>query len=103
MKFGSILASAAGSNGGNSTTRIAVPLSGGDSPIGFCALSSLKEKPGGEESVIQRLAAGIPDLPGLSVSRPSNNAIALSLASSPVTTRRISAALAAEQASRTAS
>src|SRR5258707_11588165 len=38
MKLGSIFASAAGSSGGNSTTRIAVPLSGGDRPIFLAAL-----------------------------------------------------------------
>src|SRR5215813_8322139 len=94
MKLGSIFASAAGSSGGNSTTRIAVPLSGGDRPMGLVALSSLNENPGGEESVIHRFAAGLPDRPGLSVRRPSNSAIALLLASRPVTTRRISAAVA---------
>src|SRR5438132_3720907 len=98
MKSGSIFASAAGSSGGNSTTRIAVPLSGGDSPIFLVALSSLNENPGGEESVIHRLAAGLPEPPGLSVNLPSNRATALLLASSPVTTRRMSAAVAAEQA-----
>src|SRR5215831_4992989 len=77
MKLGSIFASAAGSSGGNSTTRIAVPLSGGDSPMGLAALSSLNENPGGEESVIHRFAAGMPDRPGLRVRRPSNSAIAL--------------------------
>src|SRR5262244_703780 len=61
MKLGSIFASAAGSSGGNSTPRIAVPLSGGDSPMGLAALSSLNENPGGEESVIHRFAAGMPD------------------------------------------
>src|SRR5262245_47128249 len=102
MKLGSIFASAAGSSGGNSTTRIAVPLSGGDRPMGLVALSSLNENPGGEESVIQRFAAGFPDRPGLSVRRPSNSAIALLLASRPVTTRRTSAAVALEHANRTA-
>jgi hypothetical protein len=77
MKLGSIFASAAGSSGGNSTIRIAVPLSGGERPIGLAALSSLNENPGGEESVIHRLAAGLPEPPGLSVSRPSNSATAL--------------------------
>src|SRR5882757_8510465 len=99
MKLGSIFASAAGSSGGNSTTRIAVPLSGGDRPSGFVALSSLNENPGGEESVIHKLAAGLRDPPGLSVSRPSNSAIALLLASRPVTTRRMSAAVLVEHAS----
>src|SRR5436190_4582323 len=99
MKLRSIFASAAGSSGGNSTTRIAVPLSGGDNPIFLVALSSLNENPGGEVSVIHRLAAGLPEPPGLSVSRPSNSATALLLASSPVTTRRTSAALATEHAS----
>src|SRR2546429_5539919 len=102
MKLGSIFASAAGSSGGNSTTRIAVPLSGGDNPMGLVALSSLNENPGGEESVIHRFAAGLPDRPGLSVRRPSNSAIALLLASRPVTTRRTSAAVALEHANRTA-
>src|SRR5215831_211288 len=102
MKLGSILASAAGSSGGNSTTRMAVPLSGGDRPIGLAALSSLNEKPGGDESVIHRLRAGMPDFPGLSVKRLSKSAIALLSASSPVTTRRMSAALPAEHASRIA-
>src|SRR3982074_2160052 len=101
MKLGSIFASAAGSSGGNSTTRIAVPLSGGDKPIGLAALSSLNESPGGDESVIHRLAAGLPEPPGLSVRRPSNSAMALLLASSPVTTRRISAAVPLEQANVT--
>src|SRR5712691_6877219 len=101
MKLGSIFASTAGSSGGNSTTRIAVPLSGGDRPIGLAALSSLNDNPGGEESVIHRLAAGLPDFPGLSVRRLSNSAIALLLASSPVTTRRTSAAVPVEQANRT--
>src|SRR5262249_25389061 len=100
MKLGSIFASAAGSSGGNSTTRIAVPLSGGDKPMGLAALSSLNENPGGEESVIHRFAAGMPDRPGLSVRRLSNSAIAL--ASRPVTTRRISAAVALEHTNRTA-
>src|SRR5215831_11552993 len=59
MNCGSIFASTAGSSGWNSTTRMAVPLSGGDSPIGFSAASSLNEKPGGEESVIHRLTAGL--------------------------------------------
>src|SRR5882672_7448024 len=98
MKLGSIFASAAGSSGGNSTTRIAVPLSGGDSPIFLAALSSLNENPGGDESVIHRLAAGLPDPPGLRVTRLSNTAIALLPASSPVTTRRTSAALPVEHA-----
>src|SRR6266852_1774221 len=98
MKLGSIFASAAGSSGGNSTTRIAVPLSGGDRPIGLAALSSLNEKPGGDESVIHRLAAGMPDFPGLRVKRLSNSAIALLVASSPVTTRRTSAAVPVEHA-----
>src|SRR5215472_6160604 len=102
MKLGSIFASAAGSSGGNSTTRIAVPLSGGDRPMGLVALSSLNENPGGEESVIHRFAAGLPDRPGLSVRRPSNSAIALLFASRPVTTRRTSAAVALEHANRTA-
>src|SRR6266849_1234284 len=99
MKSRSILASAAGSSGGKSTTRITVPLSGGDRPIGLAALSSLNENPGGKESVIHRLAAGFPDFPGLSVRRLSNSAIALLFASMPVTTRRTSAALPVEQAS----
>src|SRR6186713_75202 len=101
MKLGSIFASAAGSSGGNSTTRIAVPLSGGDRPIRLAALSSLKESAGGEESVIQRFAAGLPEPPGLSVRRLSNSTTALSLASRPVTTRRTSAAEPLEHASRT--
>src|SRR5262249_14400373 len=101
MKLGSIFASAAGSSGGNSTTRIAVPLSGGDRPMGLAALSSLNENPGGEESVIHRFAAGMPDRPGLSVRRLSDSATALLLASRPVTTRRISAAAAAEHANTT--
>src|ERR1700704_369021 len=101
MKLGSIFASAAGSIGGNSTTRIAVPLSGGDRPIRLAALSSLKESAGGDESVIQRLAAGLPEPPGLSVRRLSNSTTALSLASRPVTTRRTSAAELFEHASRT--
>src|SRR5262249_56606249 len=102
MKLGSIFGACAGSSGGNSTTRIAVPLSGGDSPMGLAALSSLNENPGGEESVIHRFAAGMPDRPGLRVRRPSNSAIALLLASRPVTTRRISAAVAVECANATA-
>src|SRR3954447_2941505 len=101
MKLGSIFASVAGSSGGNSTTRIAVPLSGGDRPIRLAALSSLKESAGGEESVIQRLAAGLPEPPGLSVTRLSNSTTALLLASRPVTTRRTSAAGPLEHASRT--
>src|SRR5882757_4403339 len=101
MKLGSSFASAAGSSGGNSTMRIAVPLSGGDRPIRLAALSSLNESPGGDESVIHRLAAGLPDPPGLRVTRLSNRAIALLSASSPVTTRRTSAAVAAEHASMT--
>ena len=52
--------------------------------------------------MIQRFAAGLPDRPGLSVRRPSNSAIALLLASRPVTTRRTSAAVALEHANRTA-
>src|SRR5258705_5631616 len=100
MKFESIFASAAGSSGRNSTTRMTVPLSGGERPIGLAALSSLNEKPGGDESVIQILAAALPVLPTLSVSTLSNSAIALLPASSPVTTRRISAAVAVEQVSR---
>src|SRR5215472_6486894 len=44
----------------------------------------------------------MPDRPGLSVRRLSNSAIALLLASRPVTTRRISAAVAAEHANTTA-
>src|SRR5262245_51094628 len=99
MKLGSIFASVAGSSGGNSTTRIAVPLSGGDRPIRLAALSSLNESAGGEESVIQRLAAGLPEPPGLSVTRLSNSTTALLLASRPVTTRRTSAAEPLEHAS----
>src|SRR5262249_23723364 len=87
-----------GSSGWNSTTRMAVPLSGGDSPIGLSALSSLNEKPGGEESVIHRLTAGTPDLPGVSGSLLSKIATALLFASSPVTTRRTSAPVATEHA-----
>src|ERR1700730_19320443 len=98
MKLGSIFASAAGSSGGNSTTRIAVPLSGGDRPMVLGALSSLNENPGGEESVIHRFAAGLPDRPGLSVRRPSNSTTALLLASRPGTTRRPQAAVAPEHA-----
>src|SRR5262245_17727907 len=98
MKLGSIFASVAGSSGGNSTTRIAVPLSGGDKPIRLAALSSLKEGAGGDESVIQRLAAGLPEPPGLSVTLLSNSATALLFASRPVTTRRISAAVPLEDA-----
>src|SRR6476646_1840911 len=101
MKLGSIFASAAGSSGGNSTTRIAVPLSGGDRPIRLAALSSLKESAGGEESVIQRLAAGLPEPPGLSVTRLSNSTTALLPASRPLTTRRTSAAEPLEPARRT--
>src|SRR4051812_16310416 len=101
MNLGSIFASAAGSSGGNSTTRIAVPLSGGDRPIRLAALSSLKESAGGEDSVIQRLAAGLPEPPGLSATRLSNSTTALLLASRPVTTRRTSAAEPLEHASRT--
>src|SRR5262249_43741621 len=97
---GSIFASAAGSSGGNSTTRITLPLSGGDRPIGFAAASAF-ENPGGEESVIHRLTEGGRDAGALSVSWLSNNTIALLPASIPVTTRRISDAPAAEQANRT--
>src|SRR5262249_54709275 len=43
-----------------------------------------------------------PDRPGLRVRRLSNTAIALLLASRPVTTRRISAAVAVEHANMTA-
>src|SRR6478735_1909977 len=74
---------------------------GGDRPIRLAALSSLKESAGGEESVIQRLAAGLPEPPGLSVTRLSNSTTALLLASRPVTTRRTSAAGPLEHASRT--
>src|SRR3954465_4200077 len=104
MKLGSIFASAAGSSGGNSTTRIAVPLSGGDRPIRLAALSSFKDsargaesvtqrsRAGGEAPLIQRLAAGWAEPPGLGVTRLSNSTTALLLASRPVTTRRTSAA-----------
>src|SRR6266516_2297783 len=102
MKLGSIFASAAGSSGGNSTTRIAVPLSGGDRPMGLAALSAFRVNHGGGGSVIPRFAAGMPDRPGLRVRRLSNSAIALLSASRPVTTRRISAAVAAEHANMTA-
>src|SRR5262245_26321052 len=61
MKSGAIAASFAGSSGGNSTTRITVPLSGGFSPSGLVTVSAVKEKPGGSESVIHRFAAGLPD------------------------------------------
>src|SRR5436190_18543806 len=92
MKSGAIFASAAGSSGGNSTTRITVPASGGARPMDLAAASSLNENPGGEESVVHRLAAGFPDFPGLRVRVLSNSTTALLPASSPVTTRRISLA-----------
>src|SRR5713101_7782530 len=99
-KLGSIFPSVAGSSEGNSTTRNFVPLSGGDIPIGLVAGSSLNENPGGYESVIHRLSDVIPYGPGPSVRRLSNSTIALLLASSPVTTRRISDAAPVEEDSK---
>src|SRR5260221_14174895 len=95
MKLGSIFASSAGSSGGNSTTSSAVPRSGG-SAVGLAPLSSVNESPAGAVSVTHSLTDGV--LPGSSLTRLSNSAIALSLASSAVTTRRTSAAVAAEHA-----
>src|SRR6516225_9132922 len=73
----------------------AVPRSGG-SAVGLAPLSSVNESGAGAASVTHSLADGV--APGSSVTRPSNSAIALSLASSAVTTRRMSAAVAVEQA-----
>src|SRR5262249_28480494 len=83
------------SSGGNSTTSSAVPRSGG-SAVGLALLSSVNESPAGAVSVTHSLADGV--LPGSSVTRLSNSAIALSLAPRAVTTRRMSAAVAAEHA-----
>src|SRR2546427_10493193 len=101
MKLGSIFASAAGSSGGNSTTRIAVPLSGGDRPIRLAELSSLKESAGGDESVVQRLAAGLPEPPGLPDTRLSKRTTALSMRSRAVTRRRTWAAERLQRADTT--
>src|SRR5262249_54052630 len=95
MKLGSSFASSAGSSGGNSTTSSVVPRSGG-SAGGLAPLSSLNDSPAGAVSVTHSLADGV--APGSSVTRLSNSAIALSLASSAVTTRRMSAAVAVEHA-----
>jgi len=62
-----------------------VPRSGG-SAVGLAPLSSVNESPAGAVSVTHSLADGV--LPGSSVTRLSNSAIALSLASRAVTTRR---------------
>src|SRR5262249_6066111 len=97
MKLGSIFASAERSRRGNSTTRSAVPASGGSAGSDLAALSSLNDNPAGAESVVQRMVDGVPVLPGSRVRRLSNSAIALSLASSAVTTRRMSAVVPAEQ------
>src|SRR5262249_30558791 len=95
MKWGSIFASSAGSSGGNSTTSRAVPRSGG-SAVGLAPLSSVNESGAGAVSVTHSLADGV--APGSSVMRLSNSATALSLASSAVTTRRMSAAVAGAHA-----
>src|SRR6516162_2985535 len=95
MKSGSSFASSAGSSGGNSTTSSAVPRSGG-SAVGLAPLSSVNESPAGAVSVTHSLADGV--APGSSVTRRSNSAIALSLPSSAVTTRRMSAAVAVAHA-----
>src|SRR5262249_54750624 len=100
MKLGSSFASSAGASGGNSTTSSAVRRSGGSAAVGLAPLSSVNESPAGAVSVTHSLADGV--LPGSSVTRLSNSAIALSLASRAVTTRRMSAAAAAEHARRSA-
>src|SRR5215510_13904509 len=95
MKSGSSFASSAGSSGGNSTTSSVVPRSGG-SAVGLAPLSSVNESGAGDASVTHSLADGV--APGSSVMRLSTSAIALSLPSSAVTTRRMSAAVAVEHA-----
>ena len=77
-----------------------MPLSGGEIPIGLVAGSSWNENPAGYESVSHKLSAVMPYGPGASVTRLSNSTIALLLASSPVTTRRISEAVPVEEDSR---
>jgi hypothetical protein len=62
---GGNLASVAASSGANSTMRNLVPLSGGDTPIGRFALSSL-DRLGGVSSVIQKL---VEEITGLSTFR----------------------------------
>jgi len=59
-------------------------------------LSSVNESGAGAASVTHSLADGV--APGSSVTRLSNSTIALSWASSAVTTRRMSAAAAVEHA-----
>ena len=75
-------------------------MSGGSAAGGWAALSSLNDNVAGAESVVHRTAEGVPELPPSRATRLSNSAIALSLLSSAVTTRRMSAAVAAEHASR---
>ena len=72
-----------------------MPRSGG-SAVGLAALSSVNESAAGVVSVTHSLADGV--APGSSVTRLSNSTIALSWASSAVTTRRMSAAAAVEHA-----
>src|SRR5438067_1681324 len=98
MRLGSILPSAAGSSGRNSTMRITVPLSGGESGIGLLPMSSLKEKPGGEELVDHTLTTEFGVGPASRAKLLSNSTTALLLASSPVTIRRTSAPCAVHNA-----
>jgi hypothetical protein len=65
-------------------------------PMGRLPVSSY-ENPAGLESVIQRTAKGLPDLPTSSGTLLSNKVVDLLLASSVVTTRWMSLAFAAEQ------
>src|SRR5262249_26838807 len=95
MKSGSSFASSAGSSGGNSTTSRAVPRAGCRG-VGLAPLSSVNESGAGVASVTNSLADGV--APGSSVMRLSNSATALSLPSSAVTTRRMSAAVAVAHA-----
>src|SRR5262249_61282212 len=95
MKLGSSFASSAGSSGGNSTTSSAVPRAGGTA-VRLAALSSVNGSGAGAAAVTHSLADGV--APGSSVMRLSTSAIALSLPSSAVTTRRMSAAVAVEHA-----
>src|SRR5436190_16967712 len=69
MKLGSIFASTEGSRGGNSTTRSAVPASGGSAGNDLAALSSLNDNPVGTESDVQRMVDGVPVPPGSRVRR----------------------------------
>src|SRR5215470_998987 len=71
-------------------------------PMGFAAGSSLNAGAGGYESVIHRLTAAMPYGPGLSVRRLSNSVEALLSASRPVTTLRMSDAVAVVHVSRIA-